>query len=102
MESPAQAPQLAAPSPEAAGGDARRVEMLQAAYRQLSVELEKVIVGQKPVIELMLTSLFAGGHSILIGVPGLAKTLLVSTLARLLSLSFRRIQFTPDLMPSDI
>ena len=82
--------------------DAKRVELLHSAYQRLTTEIEKVIVGQKEVIELMLISLFSGGHAILIGVPGLAKTLLVSTLARLLTLSFKRVQFTPDLMPSDI
>jgi len=89
------------PSP---GGDAgaHAVETIHAASARIHREIEKVIVGQKPVIELLLVSLFAGGHSILIGVPGLAKTLLVSTLSRMLSLSFKRIQFTPDLMPSDI
>ena len=64
--------------------------------------IAEVIVGQDEVVELILTGLLARGHSVLIGVPGLAKTLLVSTLARLLDLSFKRIQFTPDLMPSDI
>ena len=86
------------------GGEAgaRAVETIHAASARIHGEIEKVIVGQKHVIELLLVSLFAGGHSILIGVPGLAKTLLVSTLSRMLSLSFKRIQFTPDLMPSDI
>ncbi len=83
-------------------GDRARAERLHAAYEDLRRELGKVIVGQDRVIDLMATSLFAGGHCLLIGVPGLAKTLLVSTLSRLLSLSFKRIQFTPDLMPSDI
>ncbi|HVR74534.1 MAG TPA: MoxR family ATPase [Planctomycetota bacterium] len=82
--------------------DERGVELVHAAYRGLTEQIEKVIVGQRHVIELMLISLFSEGHSILIGVPGLAKTLLVNTLARLLSLSFKRVQFTPDLMPSDI
>jgi MoxR-like ATPase len=82
--------------------DERGVELVHAAYRGLTEQIEKVIVGQQHVIELMLISLFSEGHSILIGVPGLAKTLLVNTLARLLSLSFKRVQFTPDLMPSDI
>ncbi len=92
------------PSPDAAppGEDRATAELLRDAYERLGSELEKVIVGQHEVVERMLTALFAGGHSILIGVPGLAKTLLVSTLARLLRLSFKRIQFTPDLMPSDI
>src|SRR6266850_2566524 len=82
--------------------DAERVESLHRAYDRLSVELKKVIVGQERVIELMLIAMFSGGHCLLIGVPGLAKTLLVSTLAKVLSLSFKRVQFTPDLMPSEI
>jgi MoxR-like ATPase len=71
-------------------------------YRRLCGEIGKVIIGQDDVVEQLLTGLFARGHVLLIGVPGLAKTLLVSTVARILSLSFRRIQFTPDMMPSDI
>ena len=82
--------------------DAARVVRLHEARGRLAAELAKVIVGQERVIDLMLTAMFSGGHCLLIGVPGLAKTLLVSTLARLLSLSFKRVQFTPDLMPSDI
>ncbi len=82
--------------------DTARVKLLCHAYERLMNEIEKVIVGQREVIDLLLISLFSGGHSILVGVPGLAKTLLVSTLSRLLSLSFKRVQFTPDLMPSDI
>jgi MoxR-like ATPase len=69
---------------------------------QLLKELHKVIVGQDAVIELLLASLFARGHCLLVGVPGLAKTLMISTLARVLHLQFNRIQFTPDLMPGDI
>jgi MoxR-like ATPase len=69
---------------------------------QLLRELHKVIVGQDAVIELLLASLFARGHCLLVGVPGLAKTLMISTLARVLDLQFNRIQFTPDLMPADI
>src|SRR5215217_4448332 len=65
-------------------------------------ELAKVIVGQEAVIDELLMAIFARGHCLLVGVPGLAKTLLVSTLARILSLQFKRIQFTPDLMPADI
>ncbi len=72
------------------------------AYTRLRGEIGKVIVGQDAVIEELLTALFVGGHCLLVGVPGLAKTLLVSTVARSLSLKFSRIQFTPDLMPSDI
>jgi MoxR-like ATPase len=71
-------------------------------YRRLRSEIGKVIVGQEEVVEQLLTGLFARGHVLLVGVPGLAKTLLVSTVSQILSLSFRRIQFTPDMMPSDI
>jgi MoxR-like ATPase len=72
------------------------------AYGKLRSEIGQVIVGQERVIEELLTALFVGGHCLLVGVPGLAKTLLVSTVARSLGLKFSRIQFTPDLMPSDI
>jgi MoxR-like ATPase len=72
------------------------------AYGKLRGEIAQVIVGQDKVIEELLTALFVGGHCLLVGVPGLAKTLLVSTVARSLNLKFSRIQFTPDLMPSDI
>jgi MoxR-like ATPase len=72
------------------------------AYGRLRGEIGKVIVGQDKVVEELLTALFVGGHCLLVGVPGLAKTLLVSTVARSLNLKFSRIQFTPDLMPSDI
>ncbi len=72
------------------------------AYGRLRGEIAQVIVGQDAVIEELLTALFVGGHCLLVGVPGLAKTLLVSTVARSLNLKFSRIQFTPDLMPSDI
>lgn len=71
-------------------------------YEQLSKEISKVIVGQKEVVDLLTLSIFCRGHSLLVGVPGLAKTLLVNTTAQALGLSFNRIQFTPDLMPSDI
>jgi MoxR-like ATPase len=78
------------------------VEKLQKGYHSLKSELGKVIVGQEQVIEELLIALFCRGHALLVGVPGLAKTLLISTLSRTLGLSFNRIQFTPDLMPSDI
>ena len=78
------------------------VRKLQTAYDQLRRELAKVIVGQDAVIEELLIALFCRGHALLVGVPGLAKTLLISTLSKTLGLSFSRIQFTPDLMPSDI
>ena len=71
-------------------------------YTRINQELAKVIVGQEGIVRLLLVSLFARGHCLLIGVPGLAKTLLVRTLSEVLHLSFKRIQFTPDLMPSDI
>jgi len=85
-----------------ADGDFEDLKRLRAATERLRKELAKVIVGQDQVIEQMLIALMAGGHVILEGVPGLAKTLMISTLARCLSLSFNRVQFTPDLMPSDI
>src|SRR3954470_23875987 len=78
------------------------VQKLQDAYTSLKTELGKVIVGQSQVMEELLIALFCRGHCLLVGVPGLAKTLLISALAKTLSLSFNRIQFTPDLMPSDI
>jgi len=82
--------------------DRETIEQLRSAYARIRTELAKVIVGQNEVLEQLLIALFAGGHCILEGVPGLAKTLTISTLARCLTLSFKRIQFTPDLMPSDI
>src|SRR5262245_50709714 len=72
------------------------------AYKRIRAELSKVIVGQNDVIEQVLIAIFGRGHALLEGVPGLAKTLLVSSLAESLHLSFKRIQFTPDLMPSDV
>ncbi len=75
---------------------------LHQAYNDLKTEISKIIVGQENVIKLLITSIFCEGHSLLVGVPGLAKTLLIQTISRALSLDFNRIQFTPDLMPSDI
>ena len=86
------------PSPD----EAAAVAALAGDYRRLRDEIGKVIVGQEDVVDQLLIGLFARGHVLLVGVPGLAKTLLVSTVSRILSLSFRRIQFTPDMMPSDI
>jgi len=71
-------------------------------YKTLKQEIAKVIIGQEDVVDQILISIFSGGHSLLIGVPGLAKTLMVNTIAQALGLDFKRIQFTPDLMPSDI
>src|SRR5579884_2160858 len=82
--------------------EAQAVRDLAAAYERMTDQIGKVIVGQKEVIEQLLMALFSRGHCLLVGVPGLAKTLLVSTVARILHLSFKRIQFTPDLMPADI
>ena len=82
--------------------DRQSVEALAVAYRQITHELGKVIVGQQQVIEQLLVAIFARGHCLLVGVPGLAKTLMIRTLASALSLQFNRIQFTPDLMPADI
>jgi MoxR-like ATPase len=86
------------PSPN----DLQAVQRLNDAYNTLRAELGKVIVGQEQVIEYLLIAMFARGHALLVGVPGLAKTLMISTLARSLDLSFNRVQFTPDLMPADI
>ncbi len=82
--------------------DVTAVEQLVSKYNALRQEIKKVIVGQDEVVEQVLLSIFSGGHALLIGVPGLAKTLLVHTVAEALGLKFKRIQFTPDLMPSDI
>jgi MoxR-like ATPase len=82
--------------------DLQAVERLSAGYRRITAEIGKVIVGQQRVIEELLVAMFAGGHCLLVGVPGLAKTLMIRTLAEALDLSFNRIQFTPDLMPADI
>ena len=85
-----------------AASDLKAVEQLKNARERILGELRKVIVGQDQVVDQLLTALFANGHVLLVGVPGLAKTLLISSLARVLDLKFNRIQFTPDLMPSDI
>ncbi|HXT59264.1 MAG TPA: AAA family ATPase [Pirellulales bacterium] len=78
------------------------VEQIRASRRRIGAELSKVIVGQKEVVEQLLISLFAGGHCLITGAPGLAKTLLVRSIAQIFHLKFQRIQFTPDLMPADI
>jgi MoxR-like ATPase len=82
--------------------DVEAVDALAHSYKTLKAEIGKVIVGQHDVVKAVIISLFSNGHSLLVGVPGLAKTLLVSTIAEVLDLDFKRIQFTPDLMPSDI
>lgn len=82
--------------------DAEALDSLKSKYATLNKEISKVIVGQEEVIKYAIISIFGNGHTLLVGVPGLAKTLLVNTIAEALGLSFNRIQFTPDLMPSDI
>jgi len=82
--------------------EAQLVHDLAASYERMTEQIGRVIVGQKTVVEELLMALFSKGHCLLVGVPGLAKTLLVSTVAKIMHLSFKRVQFTPDLMPSDI
>lgn len=82
--------------------DKETLDLLVERYRRLTAEMGKVIVGQQEAVESLLTAVFSDGHCLLVGVPGLAKTLMVNTLAKTLGLTFNRIQFTPDLMPSDI
>lgn len=82
--------------------DVAAVDAMAQSYNDLKSEIGKVIIGQEEVVQAVIISLFSNGHSLLVGVPGLAKTLLVSTISEVLDLNFKRIQFTPDLMPSDI
>lgn len=82
--------------------DVAAIEHFVKKYKELKSEISKVIIGQEDVVDQILISIFSGGHALLIGVPGLAKTLMVNTIAQALGLNFKRIQFTPDLMPSDI
>ncbi len=82
--------------------DAEAIDGLASHYKELRNEISKIIVGQEEVVRLVISSVMCDGHSLLVGVPGLAKTLLIKTIADVLDLSFKRIQFTPDLMPSDI
>jgi MoxR-like ATPase len=82
--------------------DVEAAEALNEAYKRLKSEISKVVIGQEETVRLLLTAIFCQGHCLLVGVPGLAKTLLIQTIAGALDLSFNRIQFTPDLMPSDI
>src|SRR5258708_2070911 len=91
-------------TPDAVSQDAdvQAIDQLRELNGRIRAELARVIIGQDKVIEQLLTCIFARGHALLMGVPGLAKTLLVHSLADLMSMSFSRIQFTPDLMPSDI
>jgi MoxR-like ATPase len=82
--------------------DVAAIDQLVVKHKELKKEIAKVIIGQERVIDEILISIFSGGHSLLVGVPGLAKTLMVNTISQALGLNFKRIQFTPDLMPSDI
>lgn len=82
--------------------DVEAADALAATFKQLNSEISKVIIGQDEVVKLVLTAIFCQGHCLLVGVPGLAKTLLIQTISKVLDLQFNRIQFTPDLMPSDI
>jgi MoxR-like ATPase len=84
------------------GSDQQMLDQLRAAHRQMRSEIGKIIIGQEKVLDQLLMAIFCRGHALLVGVPGLAKTLMVSTLSLALDLSFKRIQFTPDLMPTDI
>jgi MoxR-like ATPase len=90
------------PSSSPGHADAQAVRDLAAAHERLAEQIAKAVIGQKPVVEQLLMALFSRGHCLLVGVPGLAKTLLVSTVAKVLHLSYKRVQFTPDLMPADI
>ena len=90
------------PEVEPYAAEQQVVEQLRDARTRIEAELSKVIVGQKDVIEQLLIALLAGGHALITGAPGLAKTLLVKSIAQIFLLKFQRIQFTPDLMPADI
>ncbi len=89
-------------APSASASDLEAIQKLGSSRKKLKEEIAKVIVGQEHVVDDLLTALFARGHCLMIGVPGLAKTLMVRTIARAIDLEFNRVQFTPDLMPSDI
>jgi MoxR-like ATPase len=82
--------------------DVSAIEQLVTKRKQLKLEIGKIIIGQDQVVDQIILSIFSGGHALLVGVPGLAKTLMVNTISQALGLDFKRIQFTPDLMPSDI
>jgi MoxR-like ATPase len=82
--------------------DKEAADALHQAYQRLTAEISQTIIGQEEVVKLVLTAVFCQGHCLLVGVPGLAKTLLIQTISNSLDLSFNRVQFTPDLMPSDI
>src|SRR5438105_2024402 len=89
-------------NPATRESDVQLLQSLRNAHQQMRAEIGKIIIGQEAVLDQLLMAIFCRGHALLLGVPGLAKTLMVSTLAQALDLTFKRIQFTPDLMPSDI
>ncbi|QDV50504.1 AAA family ATPase [Gimesia fumaroli] len=89
-------------SPDGRSDDERTFEMLQNSRKQIDAEISKAVIGQKEIVDQLLIALFAGGHCLITGAPGLAKTLLVNSLAQVFKLKSQRIQFTPDLMPADI
>src|SRR6202045_1039301 len=89
-------------NPTVSESDVKMLESLRSAHKQMRNEIGKIIIGQETVLDQLLMAIFCRGHALLVGVPGLAKTLMVSTLAQALDLTFKRIQFTPDLMPMDI
>src|SRR5256885_16924710 len=95
----ARATLMSLPAPE---NDIAMIEKLRDAHQSLRKEVGKIIIGQDQVLDQLLMAIFCRSHALLMGVPGLAKTLMVSTLAQSLDMTFKRIQFTPDLMPSDI
>jgi len=95
-------PLASSSAPSAISDPQQAVAKMRDAYDRLSEQIHKVIVGQDAVVDQILMAMFCRGHALVEGVPGLAKTLLISTIARTLSLGFSRVQFTPDLMPSDI
>ncbi len=99
---PVERPRKNEPEENLSGNDIKLVAELNRKYSEIREQLSKVIIGQDKVIEEVLVAVFSRGHALLLGVPGLAKTLLISTLAQVLDLKFKRVQFTPDLMPSDI
>ena len=97
-----EAPNSDRSAPSLSALEEQAIRGLTTAYQKMRHEIGKVIIGQDEVVDQLLIAMFCRSHCLLVGVPGLAKTLLCSTISRILQLSFRRIQFTPDLMPSDI
>lgn len=89
-------------TPAVPASDQQLLDHLRTAHKKMRAEIGKIIIGQEKVLDELLMAIFCRGHALLVGVPGLAKTLMVSTLSQALDLSFKRIQFTPDLMPTDI